>query len=120
FPTMLFVGGMAQLVIAGHFADIWSARGRRLKAMNTYLDDSLVSITNNHYLLRVSHERLERDILAKPFTLRDAIEHVRSLPVASGENATLPNADAILAFVANGCQISQASIFPVHAEDIDL
>lgn len=119
FPTMLFVGGMAQLVIAGHFCDVWSARGRRLKAVNAYLDDSLVSITNNHYLLRVSHERLERDILAKPFTLRDAIERVRSLPAATGEGGPLPNAAAMLEFVANGCQISQASVFPVTEQGID-
>lgn len=130
FPEMLFAGGMAQLVITGHFSDIWSARERRLRAINAYLDDSLVALTNNHYLLRVSHERLERDILGKPFTLRDAIERVRSLPAEnasravpsssrSSGDAALPNADVVLDFAASGCRIGQASIFAMTAQGLD-
>ena len=110
FPVMLFVGGMAQLVITGHFCDVWAIRTRRLKALNSYLDDSLVSLTNQHYLLKASHERLERDSLLKPYTLRDAFEQMRQLP-CTPDGTPMPHAAAMLTFVATGCQISQASLF---------
>src|SRR5690606_19383549 len=65
-------GVMALLVVVGHFCDLWEARTRRLKALNTYLGESLRSLTSHHSLLKLSHQRLERDSLTKPLTLRDA------------------------------------------------
>jgi hypothetical protein len=113
FPTMLFVGGLVQVIVVGHFCDIWSDRVRRLRSANTYLRDSLVSLTNNHYLLRVSHERLEQDVLAKPATLHDAIEHIRNLPPSADSQTPFANAQAVLEFVATTCRITEASVFPV-------
>ena len=113
FPAMFFVGGLTELVVAGHFCDVWANRANRLQSVNGYLNDRLVSITNNHYLLRISHERLERDLLSKPSTLRDAIGYLRGLSVLNAASAELPNAQAMLEFAASSCQIGIASIFPV-------
>nr|MBF0686127.1 GAF domain-containing protein [Pseudomonas sp.] len=116
FPIMLFMGGLAQLIIAGHFCDLWVGRLTRLRVLSSHQDERLASITTNHYLLRISHDRLEREILSKPFTLRDALEHVRSLPTSADDKAVLPNADAILQLAASACQIAQASIFAGPAD----
>ena len=48
-PTLLFAGGMMQLVIAGHCSDLWIGRLRRLNDANDYLDDRLNSLITNHY-----------------------------------------------------------------------
>lgn len=122
FPSMFFVGGFTLVVIGGHFCDIWANRATRARGINAYLNDRLVAITNNHYLLRVSHERLERDLLTKPSTMRDAITRLRELTVShAGQGtdeakaiATLPNAQPMLEFAALTCQIEVASIFPVQ------
>ena len=113
FPAMFFVGGLTQLVITGHFCDVWANRANRLQSVNNYLNDRLVSITNNHYLLRVSRERLERDLLSKPSTLRDAVGYLRSLSASNVQSDPLPNAQSMLEFAALSCQIGVASIFPV-------
>lgn len=113
FPSMLFVGGMVQLVLTGHFCDVWTNRVHREKSVNEYLENRLVAITNNHYLLRISHERLEKDLLAKPSTLRDAVGHLRELSAADNQRGVLPNVQAVLEFAALSCQIGEASIFPV-------
>jgi len=117
FPIMFFVGGMAQVVIAGHFSDIWTNRANRVKSINSYLNDRLVSITNNHYLLRISHERLEHDVLTRPVTLRDAIMRLRDLSPSTPEGelneGALPSAQDMLELVALTCQIDVASIFPM-------
>ncbi|WP_374625668.1 PelD GGDEF domain-containing protein [Pandoraea sp.] len=117
FPATFFVGGFTMIVIGGHFCDIWGNRATRARGINTYLNDRLVAITNNHYLLRVSHERLERDLLTKPSTMRDAIMRLRELTVSdevSAASEQLPNAQPMLEFAALTCQIEVASVYPVR------
>lgn len=111
FPSMWFVGGLTLVIISGHFCDVWAYRAHRLESMNDYLSDRLVAITNNHYLLRISHDRLEKDLLSKPSTLRDAVGYLRSLSASNLKNEPLPNAQVMLEFAALSCQIDVASIF---------
>ncbi|NYT56815.1 hypothetical protein H0A69_20065 [Eoetvoesia caeni] len=113
FPTMLFVGGFAQLVITGHFCDVWANRMKRMQSAQDYLDDRLASLTNNHYLLRISHQNLERTLLTQPSTLRDAVRYLRDLPVSNAQDETLPNAQSMLEFAARSCQLGAASVFCV-------
>lgn len=122
FPTMFFTGGFTMIVVGGHFCDIWGNRATRARGINTYLNDRLLALTSNHYLLRVSHERLERDLLTKPSTMRDAITRLRELTLtedAPGKDTPLPNAQPMLEFAALTCQIETASLFPVHRNRLD-
>jgi hypothetical protein len=121
WPATFFTGGLLQTIIAGHFGDIWGSRAQRANALNGYLNDRLVAITNSHYLMRLSHERLEKDLLSKPTTLRDSITELRRLSVAHGLEAPrahtageMPGAGELLEFVAQACQIEVAALYPVH------
>ncbi|HVE11194.1 MAG TPA: PelD GGDEF domain-containing protein [Paraburkholderia sp.] len=123
WPTLFFTGGVLQTIIAGHFGDIWGSRAQRANALNDYLNDRLVAITNSHYLMRLSHERLEKDLLSKPTTLRDSITELRRLSVAHGletpqVRATddMPGTQELLQFVAQACQIEVAALYPVHGD----
>ncbi|VVE65721.1 transmembrane protein [Pandoraea anapnoica] len=121
FPMAHFAGGMTMALVAGHFCDIWSHRALRSQGINAYYSDRLVAITHNHYLLRVSHERLERDLLARPVTLRDALTRLRDLTVrrsgdVHGAPGGLPNAQPMLEFAALTCQIEVAALFPVRGD----
>ena len=126
WPLMFFTGGLLQTVVAGHFGDTWGSRAARASTINDYLNDRLVAITNSHYLMRLSHERLEKDLLSRPTTLRDSITELRRLSVL-GEDASqdgaklsaallreLPGAHGLLEFVAQVCQIEVAALFPVR------
>ncbi|VVD59553.1 transmembrane protein [Pandoraea morbifera] len=121
FPVVHFAGWMTLVLIAGHFCDIWSRRTHRAHGINDYYSDRLVAITHNHYLLRVSHERLERDLLARPMTLRDALTRLRELTLrragdVHGHAGGLPNAQPMLEFAALTCQIEVASLFAVRGQ----
>jgi cytochrome b561 len=125
WPLMFFIGGFLQTVVAGHFGDTWGHRAARASTINDYLNDRLVAITNSHYLMRLSHERLEKDLLSRPTTLRDSITELRRLSVlgeSAGEDSDetqgtpmrhLPGAHGLLEFVAQVCQIEVAALFPV-------
>jgi polysaccharide biosynthesis protein PelD len=121
WPTLFFTGGVLQTILAGHFGDIWGSRAQRANALNDYLNDRLVAITNSHYLMRLSHERLEKDLLSKPTTLRDSITELRRLSVAHGLEAPhtrsagqMPGTQELLQFVAQACQIEVAALYPAH------
>ena len=123
FPVMFFAGGLIETIITGHFGDTWGSRTMRASALNDYLNDRLVALTNSHYLLRLSHERLEKDLLSKPTTLRDSITELRRLSVAHGVEAAapahgrddaLPGAHGLLEFVAQACQVEVAALHRVH------
>ncbi|HLX02116.1 MAG TPA: GAF domain-containing protein, partial [Trinickia sp.] len=126
WPMAYFAGGLIQTIVAGHFGDTWGTRAARSRSINAYLNDRLVAITDSHYLLRLSHERLEKDLLSKPTTLRDSITELRRLtvthpvsPAAHAERSaapnleTLPGAQRLLEFVAQACQIEVAALYPV-------
>ncbi len=120
WPGAYFAGGMIQVIVAGHFGDTWAARATRASSINDYLSDRLTALTNNHYLLRLSHERLEKDLLTRPTTLRDSIIELRRLSLVQtqaqtpAERAPLPGAARLLEYIARVCQIEVAALYPMR------
>ncbi|MFL9925602.1 PelD GGDEF domain-containing protein [Herbaspirillum lusitanum] len=116
FPQVYFLGGLVLTLLCGQFAEVWNARSRRLRAINAYLDERLTMLTKNHFLLRLSHERLEQDLLSKPLTLRESLDRMRALTLDQNRHAParLPAAEAFLQILVQSCQLEVAS---VHACD---
>jgi hypothetical protein len=113
FPQMYFLGGLVLTLICGQFAEIWSSRNRRLSAINSYLDERLTTLTKKHFLLTLSHERLEQDLFSKPMTLRESLERMRAATVAQpvGVDQPLPAADAFMQILAQSCQLEIAAVY---------
>ncbi|MGN6390268.1 MAG: PelD GGDEF domain-containing protein [Burkholderiaceae bacterium] len=117
FPKSYFLGGLVLVLICGQFSDVWNARGRRFRAVNTYLEERLQTLTKNHFLLRLSHERLEQDLLAKPITLRETLLRLRGLtarPEHPGD--PLPGAAEFMQLLAQSCQFEIASLFALDED----
>lgn len=117
FPVRHFAGGLIATILAGHFGDTWGSRIARASALNDYLNDRLVALTNNHYLLRLSHDRLEKDLFTKPATLRESITVLRELSVdanADQADSMAAGAKRLLEFVSQACQIEVAALYPVR------
>lgn len=117
FPVAFFAGGFIQVIVVGHFGDTWGARAIQANAKNDYLSDRLVALTNNHYLLRLSHDRLEKDLLSQPTTLRDSIVELRRMSVQGGlqdpgESAVA--AEHLMHYIAPICRLEQAAFYPVR------
>lgn len=122
FPEQYFLGGLALVLICGQFSDVWNARSRRLRAVNAYLDERLNTLTKNHFLLRLSHERLEQDLLAKPLTLRETLQRLRGAPDASGLDADgrLAGVDEFIRLLGQSCQLEIAAVHAVDARGLPL
>ena len=115
FPSEYFMGGLVLSLISGEFSDIWTSRLQRVREANVYLNERLESLTRRHYLLKLSHERLEQDLLVKPLTLRDSLMALRrglaDEPVRNPHD--LPQAATLLNLLSQNCQLDVASLHSV-------
>lgn len=119
FPAHFFMGGLILSLIAGEFADVWIVRLKRVREANGYLNERLESLTRRHYLLKLSHERLEQDMLTKPMTLRDSLTHIREVMVTGYQDIqTLPNANELFHLLAQTCQLEVASLYSVDKNQV--
>jgi len=115
FPEQFFLGGLIAVMLCGEFSDLWETRLRRATETNHYLDERLSRITDRHLLLRLSHDRMEQEILTKPVTLRDALRELRQL-AAAHNHLHLPAADALLQLLMRYSQLESAAIFTASAK----
>jgi hypothetical protein len=111
FPKLFFLGGLIVVMICGEFASIWRARVRRAEAMQIYLDQRLDALTHQHYLLRLSHDRLEQDLISRPVSMRDALGTLRALVGRTFGADPLPGAAALLRLLSQYCQLEQAGLY---------
>ncbi len=129
FPEQYFLGGVIMVMLSGQFSGAWGARLRRAEETNRYLEERLSRITFRHLLLRLSHDQLEQQILAKPVTLRDALSELRNLTsvppptipltpitIEAGQSGPpghpgMRGARALLDLLTQHCQLESAAIF---------
>ena len=111
FPQQFFLGGLVLVLLCGQFADVWNTRLERVRAVNGYLDDRLKTLTRSHFLLRLSHERIEQELLVRPVTLRDLIEQVQAQGAGRALDASaLTGCEDLLRLLAQSCELEDAAI----------
>lgn len=119
FPRASFLGGLVLALVAGAFCDRWVAQITQAQAVNAYLDERLHVLTQHHFVLNASHDRLEQELLTRPFTLRETLMTLRQLlRPPYGDGGTLPAADALLQLLARTCRIESAALFAIQAQRI--
>jgi polysaccharide biosynthesis protein PelD len=112
FPRLYFLGGAILTLICGEFGSLWGARSVRFREASAYQEDKIERLTRRLYLLKVSHDELEYELVDRPGTLRDALVELRALlDAASGETGKLPGATAIMEFLARYCQIEAGALY---------
>lgn len=114
-PKLYFLGGLIMVMLSGEVSSLWQARLRRAEATQDYLDKRLDGLTRTHYLLRLSHEDLERELLSRPVSMRDALTSLRDLVASlAPADGALPAAERLLKLAVQYCQIERAAIVPMH------
>lgn len=110
FPEQYFLGGFIVVMLCGEFSAVWGSRLRQAEETNRYLDERMSRITTRHLLLRLSHDRMEQEILTKPVTLRDALIGLRQL-TAEESNSPMPASSSLLQLLTQYCQLESAAIY---------
>ncbi|MBI2308273.1 MAG: PelD GGDEF domain-containing protein [Rhodocyclales bacterium] len=112
FPKLNFLGGLILVMLAGEFSSLWLARARRAEGIQLYLDQRLEYLTHQYYLLRLSHDRLEQDLIGRPMAMRDALAALHDLAREADDNGdSLPGAAGLLRLFAQYCQVEAAALY---------
>lgn len=117
FPVSFFFGGFVFTLLCGQFGDVWITRLGQARMANDYLAERLSILTRNQFLLRLSHERLEQDLLGRPATLRDSLARMRAVTLsqepASAQRGVvdLRGAQQFLDAAAQACQLEGARLY---------
>lgn len=112
FPQVFFLGGLILVLLVGEFSSLWVARTRRAEGMQHYLHQRTEHLIRQYYLLRLSHDRLEHELIGRPMSMRDALKTLRGLGSMESGAASL------LDLLAQYCQIGAAAIYPVQDDTL--
>ncbi|MGP1629774.1 MAG: PelD GGDEF domain-containing protein [Giesbergeria sp.] len=107
FPQLFFLGGLILVMLVGEFSSLWQARTRRAETLQLYLDQRLEHLVRQYYLLRLSHDRLEQELIGRPMSMRDALSTLQEV----GSDAQGP--ETLLRLLAQYCQIETAGLYTV-------
>lgn len=111
FPRLTFLGGTLTVMICGQFSGVWISRTRRVEELQHYTEQRLEMLTRRLYLLSLSHDRMEQDLIGRPASLREGLKVLnRILPAESG----LAGAELYLALVVRQCNLSVAALHGVN------
>ncbi len=112
FPKLPFLGGLILIMLVGEFSSLWVARTRRAETVQVYLDQRLEYLTHQYYLLRLSHDRLEQDLISRPMAMRDALKTLRN--ISAGDHDPRQSSQALMRLLAQYCQLETASLYPIE------
>ena len=114
FPELTFLGGYIIVLITGEFADMWRVRLMRAESEAGYALERLRNLTQRHVLLRLSHDRLEENLLVKPYTVRDALLRLRDVVMKESDQQALPGGEELLNLLAEYCQLQRGGLYQVN------
>ncbi len=120
-PRLYFLGGVIAMLVAGEFGSYWRRRLLQLEQSLQYFNDKIERLTRRLYLIKLSHDELEYEMVARPGTLRQALIDLRVLVDCyacehPGDLSGLPGAQLMLDFVVNHCRIESAALYQVQME----
>lgn len=116
FPQIFFLGGLILVMLVGEFSSLWQARTRRAETVQMYLDQRLEHLVRQYYLLRLSHDRLEQELIGRPMSMRDALSALQR--VGTADDAA-QGAGVLLRLLAQYCQLESATLHTVTEDTAD-
>lgn len=114
FPLNSMLGGVLMALIAGQFSSVWSNRLRRTEQLSHHATERFEQLSRAYFMVRLSHDRLEQNLISRPVTLRQAMTELRRLMSKSGAGLNAATADELMSILVNYCSLTSAAIYPVQ------
>jgi hypothetical protein len=105
------LSGMTLLLVCVLFSTNWQRRVIHAEELLGYTNERLDSLSQSYYLLRLSYDYLEQNIITKPYTLRLALEELQKINLATQGHLTADLSHRFLQVVAQYCSINSGGIY---------
>ncbi|NOT18336.1 MAG: GAF domain-containing protein [Sulfuriferula sp.] len=115
FPKLTFLGGTLMMMVTGEYSGVWITRTRRVEELQHYTEQRLELLTRRLYLLSLSHDKLEQDLIGRPHSLRDGLQALNQiLPTDNASHdINLAGAQLYIDLIVQHCNLSVAGIHTV-------
>lgn len=114
FPLSFMLGGTLLALISGQFSSVWSNRLRRSDQLSRHTTERFEQLSRAYFMVRLSHDRLEQNLISRPVTLRQAMTELRSLVTKNGGALNKSTAVELMAILVNYCSLTSAAFYPVQ------
>ena len=111
FHRLYLLGGLILIMICGEFSSAWNNRRRQLELSDEYTRQQLNLMSESYYLLRHSHEHLEKQLIMRPYTLRSAISDLRELIAHTNGSLNIEHAKRLLGLLTHYCNIEKCALY---------
>ncbi|MBB72532.1 MAG: hypothetical protein CMF50_09065 [Legionellales bacterium] len=118
WPKEYFLGGLILTLLCGEFRGIWTLRVRRAQYLSEYAENRLATLSKTYFVTRISHDRLERNLITRPVTLRSSMETLRELLNEHEGKINRESASRFLQILGQFCSIESGAIFTVEGKKI--
>ncbi len=115
FPLNSMLGGVLMSLIAGQFSSVWSNRLRRSDQLSRHATERFEQLSRAYFMVRLSHDRLEQNLISRPVTLRQAMTELRRLMANTGAALNAAMAAELMSILVNYCSLISAALYPVQS-----
>lgn len=114
------LGGVLLTVVCGEFHSAWDNSKRSYIRLNDYIRHRLNSLNRAFYMMKLSHDRLEKSLISRPLTLRGAINELRQLLSISPGVLSSEIASRFMHILEQYCSLDKASLYLFHHKKIEI
>ena len=111
FPAAFMLGGLLMTLISGQFSAIWSHRLRRADQLSSHTGERFEQLSRAYFMVRLSHDRLEQNLISRPVTLRDAMLDLRNLLAKRSGQMDQETGAALMAILIHYCGLESAALY---------
>lgn len=110
FQTYI-VSGFAIVLICGLFGSTLVKRMISAEISAAYTEERLASLASSYYMLRVSYDYLEQNIITKPSTLRLALYELQKINLSQQDPLSYDVAKSFLLIISQFCSMDALGIY---------
>ncbi|WP_306533832.1 PelD GGDEF domain-containing protein [Geobacter sp.] len=111
FPTNYVLGGLLIVLLTGQFSEVWNKRLRHADHLSRHTSDRFEQLSRAYFMVRLSHDRLEQNLISRPVTLRDAMINLRNLLLKHGGRMDSETGAALLSILMHYCSLQSAALY---------
>ena len=111
FPVHFMLGGLLMTLVCGHFSSLWDNRLRRANLLGSHAAERFEQLSRAYFMVRLSHDRLEQNLISRPVTLRDAMTDLRAMLMSRGGELDEGTGAVLISILVHYCNLESASLY---------
>ncbi|KTD25902.1 PelD GGDEF domain-containing protein [Legionella maceachernii] len=116
---LYLLSGVTLILICTLFSSSWVRRMLNADVLQAYSEERLKSLSRSYYMLRLSSDYLEQNIISKPMTLRLAFRELQKLNLNADTLLSPDVTYSFLQLISQFCQVNIGGIFLYQNEQLN-